>query len=101
MGARTFSSHCKNNIGSALPKNLKVKVILWKERDGGTEFHERLIVTDMGGVLIDPGIDEGADGREYTLRLLSKKEIQEYFEKFAPASSPYEVVDQIEIIAGE
>jgi hypothetical protein len=39
--------------------------MLWQERNNGVLFHERLIVTDIGGVLIDPGIDEGRAGELY------------------------------------
>lgn len=94
----TFVDHCRINLCSALPRNMKVKAVLWQEREGGREFHERLIVTDLGGVSIDPGLDEGPDGKRYILRLLSKMEIGEYFAKFTPISSPYDLVDEIDVM---
>jgi hypothetical protein len=93
----TFVGHCRNNLGAALPKNMNAKAMLWQERDGGREFHERLIVTDLGGVTIDPGLDDGSAGERYTLRLLSTSEIPEYFAKFAPASSPYDLIDEVDV----
>jgi hypothetical protein len=93
----TFVAHCRNNLGAALPKNMNAKAILWQEREGGREFHERLIVTDLGGVIIDPGLDEGSAGERYTLRLLSNTEIPEYLAKFTPASGPYDLVDEIDV----
>ena len=80
-----------------MPKNTNAKAMLWQERDGGREFHERLIVTDLGGVTIDPGLDDGSAGERYTLRLLSTSEIPEYFAKFTPASSPYDLIDEVDV----
>jgi hypothetical protein len=93
----TFVNHCRSNLPSAVPGDLTVKAVLWSERDGGLQFHERLIFTDIGGVVVDPGIDEGGAGETYVLRLLSKSEIPAYFAKFDPATSPYNVVDEVAI----
>jgi hypothetical protein len=49
-------------------------------------------------VVVDPGIDEGRDGETYTLRLLSKREIIEYLAKFVPATAPYDLVENEEVI---
>ena len=76
---------------------MKIKAMLWQERNGGVEFHERLIVTDLGGVLIDPGIDEAPAGEVYKLRLLGQGEIPTYFSKFTPISAPYDLVEQVEV----
>ncbi len=74
--------------------------MLWKERPGGPQFHERLIVTDLGGVAVDPGIDDGEVGETYVLRLLGKKESADYLlDKYAPASAPYDLVEQQRVTA--
>ena len=95
--AGLFVQHCRNNLASALPKGITLSAMLWKERKDGLQFHERLIVTDIGGVLVDPGIDDGNAGEIYVLRLLSKQEVPGYFAKFVPATAPYELVDQQQV----
>jgi hypothetical protein len=92
-----FVSHCRNNLSAALPKGIKAKALLWQERKDGPEFHERIIVTDLGGAVIDPGVDEGPAGKMYTLRLMGNAEIQEYFTKFTPTSAPYDLIDEVDI----
>jgi hypothetical protein len=94
----TFRGHCQTGLCKALPKGVRVEALLWKERPGGREFHERIIVTDLGGVAIDPGFDEGPAGQMYTLRLLSKVELKEYFAKFDPNTSPYDIDETVEVI---
>jgi hypothetical protein len=86
--------HCRNNLAAALPKGVALDAILWKERNGGLQFHERLIVTDVGGVVVDPGMDDGKPGETYDLRLLSKEEVPLYLEKFAQTTAPYDLVDR-------
>jgi hypothetical protein len=68
--------------------------MLWKERPRGPQFHERLIVTDLGGVAVDPGIDDGGPGETYVIRLLGKKESTDYLNKYARATAPYDLVEQ-------
>jgi hypothetical protein len=98
-GNGMFSANCRANLVNALPHGLRLAVMLWRERNDGLQFHERLIVTDIGGVVVDPGIDEGQDGETYTLRLLSNREIPEYLAKFAPATAPYDLVED-EVVIG-
>ena len=76
-----FSQHCRNNLAAALPNGVSIDAILWTERAGGAQFHERLIVTDLGGVAVDPGIDDGPAGETYVLRLLGKRESTDYLNK--------------------
>jgi hypothetical protein len=91
--AGLFVQHCRNNVPSALPKGVTLNAMLWKERSGGLQFHKRVIVTDIGGVDIDPGFDEGPPGETYDLQLLSKEAILGYLAKFAPAAAPYDLVE--------
>jgi hypothetical protein len=95
--AGLFVQHCRNNLAAALPKDVHLDAMLWKERDGGLQFHQRLIVTDLGGLVIDPGIDDGPAGEGYDLHLLSKQEIPSYFDRFVPVTSPYILVDQVRV----
>ena len=94
-----FSQHCRSNLAAALPEGLSIDAMLWKERAGGVQFHERLIVTDLGGVAIDPGIDDGEVGETYVIRLLGKEESVNYLNKYAPATSPYDLVEQLRVTA--
>jgi hypothetical protein len=93
-----FEQHCRNNLAPALPNGVALDAMVWKERDGGLQFHERLIVTGIGGVSIDPGVDEGSQGQAYDLRLLSKQEVCEKLEKFTQAVAPYDLLAHQRII---
>jgi hypothetical protein len=91
--AGLFAQHCRDNLAATLPGGITLSAMLWRERVGGLQFHERLVVTDIGGVLIDPGIDDGTPGETYTLRLLSRQECPAYLVKFVPATAPYDLIE--------
>lgn len=92
--AGLFAANCRADLGAALPQGLSIDAHLWRERNGGEQFHERLIVTDIGGIVLDPGIDDGADGETYQLRLISKLEIPGYLSKFIAGIGPYDLVER-------
>jgi hypothetical protein len=90
--AGKFIADCEAHLPTVLPNGMPFAAKLWGQREGGIQFHERLILTDIGGVLIDPGIDEGKAGETYDLRLLSVVEIGDYLQRFQDRSSAYELV---------
>ena len=53
-GARMFAG--------VIPKNMSIKVVRWRERLGGMNFHARYLLTDRGGIAVDGGFSsEGGD----------------------------------------
>jgi hypothetical protein len=93
--AGTFTANCRASLGAALPRGVTISASLWSERNGDRQFHERLIVTDIGGIVIDPGLDDGPMGETYKLRLISKLEVPGYLAKFVPGTGPYDLVEQV------
>lgn len=93
-----FAANCRADLGAALPRGVAISALLWSERNGSEQFHERLIVTDIGGVVIDPGIDDGPAGEIYKLRLISKLEVPGYLSKFVPGTGPYDLVEQEQVV---
>jgi hypothetical protein len=95
--AGKFSRDCSQHLPRFIPNGLSMSVNLWSQKPAGIQFHERLIVSDIGGVLLDPGIDEGKAGETYDIRLLTSSECVEYFERFNQSSAAYDLVDSIVI----
>ena len=73
---------------------------LWRQRIGGIQFHKRLILTDMGGVLLDPGLDEGKPGEMYDIKLLHDSECANEMRLFNTRSGAHDLVDSI-VVQGQ
>ena len=48
---------CRDQLPRKLPAGTAVTVVVWSEKDGGEQFHNRFVLTDVGGVLIGTGLD--------------------------------------------
>ena len=59
---QVFKQECKDNLPSLLPADVLLTVYRWKNREGGEKLHNRYILTDIGGVSFNTGLDEGDSG---------------------------------------
>ena len=59
---QVFQQECKDKLPSILPADVLLTVYRWKNREGGEKLHNRYILTDIGGVSFNTGLDEGDSG---------------------------------------
>jgi hypothetical protein len=64
-----FKSKCLEKLPRLLPRGISVTFVRWIEKLHGLQFHERYILTELGGVKVDPGLDEGPEGHSFLLEL--------------------------------
>jgi hypothetical protein len=95
-----FKNVCLKNLPSIIPKGLTIILKRWKQRENSEKIHGRFILTDIGGIFIEPGLDEGKKGELVKAFLLGrdfyKKEWLNYVEK--PAFDTSENEHFLEII---
>jgi hypothetical protein len=92
-----FQQNCEQNLAGIFPNEISVSVIRWRKYQNGRELHDRFILTDLGGVEIKPGIDEGPKGQCYTLKTLTHTECARYEQRFSPGSQTYERWQEIKV----
>jgi hypothetical protein len=90
-----FVNDCSQHLPRVIPTGISVTANLWRQREGGIQFHKRLILTDVGGVLLDPGLDEGKTGETYDISLLRDSEWADEFKLFNNPSGAYDLVDSV------
>lgn len=66
-----FQRTCREQLSDLLPTGCELRLVRWRERGGGEDFHARCVVTDRGGVLIERGLDTGFEGQTTPVVLLS------------------------------
>jgi hypothetical protein len=67
-----FQRRCERYLPGRLPAGASVEVVFAEQRPGGERLHNRLIVSDVGSVLLGDSIDEGSPGETNDLALLDE-----------------------------
>ncbi len=77
-----FKSECISQLQPRIPAEIQLVLQRWKQREGGEKLHHRYILTDIGGVKFDPGLDEGAPGENVELILLRRRLYEKYWKDY-------------------
>lgn len=82
---------CKARLPRKLPAGTAVTVVVWSEKDGGEQFHNRYVLTNVGGVLLGTGLDAARVGRaaQDDFVLLQRKQYVERWRQLHPNSSAF------------
>jgi hypothetical protein len=67
--AQEFAEVCCKHLKT--PPQLSVAFHRWKQREGGDQFHRRMVLTERGGIAFDVGLDRGKSGEFTDVDLLS------------------------------
>jgi hypothetical protein len=61
----------QRRLDGLVPKGLRLKVFFWGQTPGGMEMHPRFLLTDLGGIHFENGLDEGKPGEMTLVRGVS------------------------------
>ena len=101
-----FQNSCQNYISPFIPSGKQLKFVRWSSQHasdpnaGGERLHPRFILTDLGGVNIEWGLDEGNLGDVTTITLLEPETYKKYWELHQREVSSYSFLDEIIISSG-
>lgn len=94
----TFKKACKDQLPRKVPAGLRLVMQRWKQRGRGEKLHERYVLTDIGGIKVGPGLDDGKQGENFEAMLLERnlylKQWNDYVANpaFDRAEEPFEIV---------
>lgn len=57
MAKQSILEPCQRRIPRILPAGLALKVVVWRQRPGGVQLHNRYVLTDIGSVQFSHGLD--------------------------------------------
>jgi hypothetical protein len=80
-----FKDTCQEKLPALIPSGYRVKLKRWIARPGGEKFHQRFILSDIGGVEVDPGLDDGKKGENFKVMLLKRKMFEKHWQDFIAA----------------
>ncbi|MFP3868510.1 MAG: hypothetical protein ACLFUU_10155 [Desulfobacteraceae bacterium] len=94
-----FKQSCEEEMPRIIPHGLVVIFKRWRERPGGDKLHPRLILTDIGGVKFEYGLDEQNAGVTDDVTLLEIDQYRFRWSQYASDSPAFDLADEpVEII---
>jgi hypothetical protein len=100
-GKPDFERQCKEKLPQIIPAVLSLRIIRWKKRPRGQELHNRLILTDIGGVTFGHGLDESNDHEsDDQISRLDEESYLNWWKKYASHTSAFDRESSL-VIAGQ
>lgn len=87
-------------LARGLPRGIRLVFHWIRERPGGERFHNRYLLTDLGGVAASDGFDAGARSQTTEFYLLARETYDARWRQFVAPGGAFETVDQIELMGG-
>jgi hypothetical protein len=94
-----FKTDCLAELPDIVPAGWNLVVIRWERIPGGESMHRRYVLTNIGGIGIDFGLDEGRAGETTDVDILSDTVYESRLADFTEDKSPFKLFDKI-IIRG-
>jgi hypothetical protein len=98
LALKEFRRACNAHLSHRIPKSTRLVLQRWKQRDGGEKLHNRYILTDIGGVKFDPGLDEGDQGESVEVILLERYLYEKQWKDYITSPAFDSAEDSFEII---
>jgi hypothetical protein len=92
-----FKSECQIRLPRVIPRGLRVRLVRWSQRNGGEILHNRYILTDIGGVSFEVGLDDGATGQTDEVKLLEADIYNLRWKQYGSAQPAFDLVDELTI----
>lgn len=76
-----------------LSNEVEIHFIRWNQLDDGDALHPRYILTDLGGLRFEHGLDEGDEGETTDVECLATAIYRERWQQYHPDSGCFDLVD--------
>lgn len=76
-------------IKGRLPLGYCLELYAWSEKKGGEDFHDRFVLTDLGGIMIGAGLSADGQAESAAFTLLDFEHAQSLRNRFADGSTAY------------
>jgi hypothetical protein len=80
-------------VRGLLPPGYCLELYAWSEIPGGEDFHDRFVLTDLGGIMIGAGLSENGPMETAAFMLLDFDHAQSIRSRFAGGSTAYARVE--------
>jgi hypothetical protein len=94
-----FRTECDKQLPGLIPEGMTVTFRQLRERIGGEKLHNRYILTDIGGVSFQVGLDEGKLGETEDIDLMDRAKFLKRWSQYAGNEPVFDTIgDPITIV---
>lgn len=86
-------------MAARIPAGISIDFVRWQQRVGGEKLHNRYVLTDLGGVALGTGLDEGAEGETDDVLLLPAEQYEMRWSQYVGAPA-FDLVDSPATVVG-
>lgn len=94
-----FEQQCSEQIAHRTPAGITVQFKRWVRKDNGEKFHNRYLLTDLGGVVLGVGLDAGSASETDDVNLMDATQFELRWDQFNGAGA-FELADEPAPIVG-
>ena len=71
-----FESECQHRLPGCIPAGVELIILRLRQRPGGESLHNRYILTDVGGVIFNQGLDDGPVGETDDITVMERAQYE-------------------------
>ena len=95
-----FFEQQASRMAAYLSASVCIEFQRWDERDGGEKLHNRYVLTDLGGVSLGIGLDEGESGQTDDVLLLPRAQYEFRWSQYVSDDGSFRQVDSPPAVQG-
>lgn len=93
-----FCNECERWLPHRIPVGLELRIVAWRERPRGEKLHPRYILTNVGGVRFEVGLDSGDSGQTCDVSLLDQDLYLKRWADFQLQTAAFDYKDELRIL---
>lgn len=82
-------------LADIMPEGLSIKLFVWQEKEKGSDFHARFLLTEVGGVNVEAGFSAEGAHQKVLLTLLNPDLCRAKLAMYRRDSTDYELVEPV------
>ena len=95
--AETRINNMRHYLKDIIPEGAALTVFIWKEKNGGERFHNRYVLSDLGGVTFGTGLDAAYGDETDDITRLNKEQYMHRYNQFKGMEPVFDLVKEAEI----
>jgi hypothetical protein len=102
LNKKEWHEEAQKNLSKIIPEGFTLKVLKWRtmeeiRAEGKEKIHPRYVLTELGGIKYDYGLDEDKQGSTTDVDLLSPVQYKKRWQNYQKETAAFELVDELSV----